>query len=211
MKAAKKPVISARKSPRQRRSAQLVEDILEAATRVLSREGAQRFTTARVAEAAGVSVGSLYQYFPNKEAILFRLQTDEWQRTGELLHSILADSSLAPLDRLRAAVKAFFLSEWDEASLRIALGDAALNYREAPEVQEHRKDGLHRSLRFLGEVLPDASTKERRFAADVVMTTLSVVGKKVSEQSRSKAEVEAWSEAMGEMLCAYLSRLMTGL
>jgi AcrR family transcriptional regulator len=211
MKTPRKPVISARKSPRQSRSTRLVEDILEAAIRVLSREGAQRFTTARVAEAAGVSVGSLYQYFPNKEAILFRLQTDEWKRTGELLHSILADPSRPPLERVRATVHAFFLSEWDEASLRIALGDAALSYREAPEVQEHRKDGLHRSLQFLSEVLPEASLKERRFAADVVMTTMSVVGKKVSEQSRSKAEVEAWSVAMGEMLCAYLSRLMSGL
>jgi AcrR family transcriptional regulator len=205
MKPAKKPVISARKSPRQSRSTQLVDAILEAAIRVLSREGAQRFTTARVAEAAGVSVGSLYQYFPNKEAILFRLQTDEWQRTGELLHSILTDSTRAPLDRLRATVRAFFLSEWDEAALRIALGDAAPSYREAPEVQNHRKAGRDRSLRFLGEVLPGASMKERRFAADVVMTTMSVVGKKVSEQSRSTAEVEAWSVAMGEMLCAYLS------
>jgi AcrR family transcriptional regulator len=42
--------------------------------RVLTKEGAPRFTTARVAAQAGVSVGSLYQYFPNKAAILFRLQ-----------------------------------------------------------------------------------------------------------------------------------------
>jgi AcrR family transcriptional regulator len=115
MKTPGKPVISARKSPRQWRSTRLVEDILEAAIRVLSREGAQRFTTARVAEAAGVSVGSLYQYFPNKEAILFRLQTDEWKRTGELLHSILADPSRAPLDRLRATVQAGE-SDWHECA-----------------------------------------------------------------------------------------------
>ncbi len=204
----KKPLIAARKAPRQSRSTRLVEDILEAAIRVLSREGAQRFTTARVAEAAGVSVGSLYQYFPNKAAILFRLQTDEWKRTGDLMHVIMADPSRPPLDRLRATVKAFFVSEWEEAALRIALDDAAPSYREAPEVKDHRKDGLHRSMRFLREVLPNASLKERRFAADVVMTTMSVVGKKVSEQSLSKAEVEAWSVAMGEMLCAYLSRLL---
>jgi AcrR family transcriptional regulator len=80
-----------------------------------------RFTTARVAETAGVSVGSLYQYFPNKEAILFRLQTDEWKRTGDLMHSILADTSRPPLERLQATVEAFFLSEWEEASLRVAL------------------------------------------------------------------------------------------
>lgn len=206
-----KPLISARKAPRQRRSRQLVEDILEAAIRVLSREGAARFTTARVAETAGVSVGSLYQYFPNKEAILFRLQTDEWQRTGELMHSILADASRPPLERLQATVEAFFLSEWEEAALRVALGDAAPSYRKAPEVEDHRKEGRERSQRFMMELLPDASPKERRFVSDFVMTTMSVVGKKVSEQARSRAEVAAWGQAMGAMLCAHLTRLMTGI
>jgi len=211
MKPAKKTVVSARKAPLQRRSRQLVADILEAAIRVLSREGAARFTTARVAETAGVSVGSLYQYFPNKEAILFRLQTDEWKRTGDLMHSILADTSRTPLERLRATVEAFFLSEWEEASLRVALGDAAPSYKKAPEVKDHRKAGQERSQRFMAELLPNASPKERRFAADVVMTTMSVVGKKVSEQSRSRAEVEAWSRAVAEMLCAYLSEAVTGI
>jgi len=211
MKPAPKPVVSARKAPRQKRSKQLVEDILEAAIRVLSQEGAKRFTTARVAETAGVSVGSLYQYFPNKEAILFRLQTDEWKRTGELLHSILADTSRPPLDRLRTTVQAFFLSEWEEAALRIALGDAAPSYRKAPEVKAHRKEGRERSQRFVAELLPNLAPKERRFVADVVMTTMSVIGKKVSEQSRSRAEVEAWAQAMGEMLRAYLSALASGI
>jgi AcrR family transcriptional regulator len=211
MKQAGKPIVSARKAPRQQRSKQLVEDILEAAIRVLSHEGAKRFTTARVAETAGVSVGSLYQYFPNKEAILFRLQTDEWKRTGDLMQSILTDTSRVPLDRLRDTVHAFFLSEWEEAALRVALGDAAPSYRKAPEVKDHRKEGRERSQRFMAELLPNASPKERRFVADVAMTTMSVIGKKVSEQSRSRAEVEAWARAMGEMLCAYLSSLTTSI
>ena len=72
------PTILARKQPKQGRSTQLVAAILEAAIRVLQAEGAQRFTMARVAEKAGVSVGSLYQYFPNKESILFQLQREDW-------------------------------------------------------------------------------------------------------------------------------------
>jgi hypothetical protein len=58
--------ISSRKRPKQARSTDLVAAILEAAAQVLAKEGAPRFTTARVAERAGVSVGSIYQYFPNK-------------------------------------------------------------------------------------------------------------------------------------------------
>src|SRR3954454_19780925 len=111
MKPAKKPLISARKTPRQRRSQQLVDAILEAAIRVLTRDGAHRFTTARVAEAAGVSVGSLYQYFPNKEAILFRLQANEWGETMGQLRRILSDKGMHPLERLRTATRMFFRSE----------------------------------------------------------------------------------------------------
>ena len=65
----KKKHEAARNEPKQERSRRLVEAILEAAIRVLARDGAAAFTTIRVAERAGVSVGSLYQYFPDKQAI----------------------------------------------------------------------------------------------------------------------------------------------
>src|SRR5690348_16317608 len=87
----KRPALSSRKNPKQIRSNQLVAAVLQAAAQVLAKEGMHRFTTARVAEKAGVSVGSLYQYFPNKASILFRLQSDEWQQTGQLLNDILQD------------------------------------------------------------------------------------------------------------------------
>src|SRR5690625_3838601 len=90
---------SLRKQPQQARSSECVAAILEAAVQVLAKEGVQRFTTARVAERAGVSIGSLYQYFPNKAAILFRLQSDEWRQTTELLQGILEDYDKPPLER----------------------------------------------------------------------------------------------------------------
>ena len=64
-------VEAVRKDAETSRSQHLVAAILEAALQVLEKEGAQRFTTTRVAERAGVSVGSVYQYFPNKASILF--------------------------------------------------------------------------------------------------------------------------------------------
>jgi len=108
--------ISSRRQPKQARSADLLAAILEAAIQVLSKEGAQRFTTTRVAERAGVSVGSVYQYFPNKAAILFRLQSDEWRQTTGMLCGILQDARHPPLERLRALVHAFVRSECEEAA-----------------------------------------------------------------------------------------------
>jgi len=200
----KKPVISARKNPQQTRSAQLVAAILEGATRVLVRDGAYRFTTARVAEAAGVSVGSLYQYFPNKEAILFRLQADEWRQTMSQLERILSDPNTPVPERLRAAVRTFFRSECDEAAFRSALEEAAPLYREAPEAGAHAEEGRDLMERFMREALPRASARERTFAADLVGVVMSSTGKMISVQNRSRSEVDALADAVGDMFCAYL-------
>lgn len=64
------PVSSMLKQPRQRRSREMVHAILDATILVIEGEGPEAFTTNRVAEVAGISVGSLYQYFSNKEMLL---------------------------------------------------------------------------------------------------------------------------------------------
>lgn len=199
--------ISSRKLPKQARSTELVASILEAAVRVLAKEGAHRFTTSRVAEKAGVSVGSLYQYFPNKAAILFRLQSDEWRQTSDMLRNILEDARTPPLARLRALVHAFIRSECDEAEIRVALNDAAPLYRDAPEAQEARASGARTVVLFMREVLPDASDAVRALAGELITTTLGAVGKDFSETPKTSAEIEAYAGAMADMFCAYLRAL----
>src|ERR1700679_2591156 len=175
MKIRKPPVISARKRPRQERSERLVADVLEAAVRILAREGAQRFTTVRVAEEAGVSVGSLYQYFPSKEALLFRLQANEWTETWGIMEEILGDRRQAPMDRLRRAVITFFRSEREEAALRVALDDAGALFRDAPEARAPIAKATARVLAFVEEALPGIPHAKRAFAADFVMTSMAAV------------------------------------
>lgn len=199
--------ISLRKQPKQARSTELVTLILEAAVQVLAKEGAQRFTTARVAEKAGVSVGSLYQYFPNKAAILFRLQSDEWLQTTDLLRRILEDDRKPPFERLRTLVHAFIRSECQESDIRMALNDSAPLYRGAPEAREAKSRGGSIVKIFMQETVPDATEATRALACDLITTTLSTVGKQFSESSRSPAEIEAYAEAMADMFCAYLRDL----
>lgn len=199
--------ISSRRQPKQARSAELVAAILEAAIQVLAKEGAQRFTTTRVAERAGVSVGSVYQYFPNKAAILFRLQSDEWRQTAEMLCGILEDTRQPSLERLRVLVHAFIRSECDEAEMRMALDDAAPLYRNAPEAQTARAAGDHVVQTFMREVLPEASDATRALAGDLIAATLGAVGKHFSESPRSPAEIANYAEAMADMFCAYLKGL----
>lgn len=68
-----RPRLSPRKTPLQGRSAATVATILEAAAHILERHGLEGFNTNAVAERAGVSIGSLYQYFPSKDAIMAAL------------------------------------------------------------------------------------------------------------------------------------------
>lgn len=203
------PQISTRKKPQQARSTELVSAILEAAVQVLAREGMPRFTTARVAETAGVSVGSVYQYFPNKAAILFRLQVDEWRQTTEMLRHILEDTSKPPLDRLRKLVHAFIRSECEEAGTRVALNDAAPLYRHSREAQEAQAEGGQMIEAFIDEVLPDASAATRSQAGDLIITTLTSVGSTFSETPRTQTEIKTYAGAMADMFCAYLGSLQS--
>ena len=101
----KPPPTEPRKQPRQARSRALVEAILDATERVLAQEGTEQATTTRVAEVAGVSVGSLYQYFPSREALLAavierRVERDEQQLVTHM--AALGDASLATVLRAGA-------------------------------------------------------------------------------------------------------------
>ncbi|NVE01116.1 TetR family transcriptional regulator [Massilia sp. BJB1822] len=199
--------LTSRRRPKQARSTELVSAILEAAIQVLAKEGVRRFTTTRVAERAGVSIGSVYQYFPNKASILFRLQSDEWRETGAMLWDILGDASQPPLERLRRMVHAFIQSECDEAAVRRALDDAAPLYRDAPEAKAAKAEGEENIALFMRELLPSVDEAARIVATDMIITTMSAVGKQFSETPRTADEIETYSEAMNAMFRAYLKSL----
>jgi AcrR family transcriptional regulator len=122
-------VLKPRKQPLQDRSARTVEAIVEAAIRILRQGGWASLTTTRVAEKAGVSVGSLYQYFPNREAIAVEIVR---QRTRAFLDSVLAVDFAGARNLEEAAQRAM---EVFVAEKRRTL-DVSLAMKDAlPEVQ----------------------------------------------------------------------------
>jgi AcrR family transcriptional regulator len=93
----RKPSVSTRKDPTQERSRRTVAAILTATSRILVHQGFEATTTTRVAEVAGVSIGSLYQYFPSKEALVAALVDEHISK----ILSLLSDSTVEdePLER----------------------------------------------------------------------------------------------------------------
>src|SRR4051812_29717935 len=87
-----------RKMPRQQRSKETVDVILAATARVLVKEGFDRASTNRIADAAGVSIGSLYQYFPSKEALVAALVERHIESMSAALEAEMAAVADAPLE-----------------------------------------------------------------------------------------------------------------
>ncbi|WKE67770.1 TetR/AcrR family transcriptional regulator [Streptomyces sp. WP-1] len=122
-----------RKEPRQERSRRMVERIVTAGRSVLARDGYARFVTTRVANEAGISPGSLYQYFRDKDELLTVLMERYWAETGDRVAAALADRLNDPPDRLiRNAVEALlFALEHDSQLLRVVVEEVPPRYSEA--------------------------------------------------------------------------------
>ncbi|MEU6711289.1 TetR/AcrR family transcriptional regulator [Nonomuraea sp. NPDC046802] len=118
-----------RKTPRQQRAWETRGRILEAAARVFARHGYASGTTDRIAEEAGLSIGSLYQYFPNKDAILVVLTRNHVAEMARLVAEVLAEPR--PLTA--------WLPELTRALVRIHGADPRLHqvmYEQAPRTPE---------------------------------------------------------------------------
>jgi AcrR family transcriptional regulator len=89
-----------RRRPRQKRAKVTVEAMLDAVVVLLKRNGAQAITTNRIAETAGVSIGSVYQYFPNKHALFAALHDRHVGLVSEVMRRKIRDSLESSLEEL---------------------------------------------------------------------------------------------------------------
>lgn len=135
-----------RKQPRQGRSREMVERILVAAREVLVDQGFDRFSTNRVAQAAGVSPGSLYQYFPDKASILDVLVDRYWDATSDRVVKALGDrlSGGTAAQRAASVVDALLQAlEADPAMLRVVHDELPMSaLRSRREALERRVQEL---------------------------------------------------------------------
>lgn len=95
---ARKLQTSPRKSASQERSRATVDALLEATARILIKEGYDKASTNRIAEVAGVSIGSLYQYFPSKEALIAAVIDRHTQNISEVTRKALVKAAAMPIE-----------------------------------------------------------------------------------------------------------------
>jgi len=114
--------LNPRKSPRQSRSVATVHAIFEATLQVLRSDGPARLNTTRVARRAGVSVGTLYQYFPNKQALLFAALERHLAMLADAIEKACDENRSATVEAMAAAVvKAYLQTRMVQAEVTPAL------------------------------------------------------------------------------------------
>ncbi|MBX9459157.1 MAG: TetR/AcrR family transcriptional regulator [Rhizobium sp.] len=119
--------LAPRKQPRQARATTTVDIIFEATLQVLMAEGLQRLTTTRVAQRAGVSVGTLYQYFPHKQALLYALNARYLDIVAERVETVCESHHGAPLARMvEALVTAYWTAKTERSDVTRALYRASV-------------------------------------------------------------------------------------
>ena len=163
---------SPRKSPRQERSRLTVERILDAAARIFQDQGYAGATTNEIADEAEVSVGSVYQYFPNKDAILVALTRRHIETaTAGLVDLVLG---LSPEGGIRETIRAvvdFLVEQHDLDELHLlVMHTAPRTYEINVELEGAKKQLVDMTSHFLSSQYSD--DRERLLVAQMVVATI---------------------------------------
>jgi AcrR family transcriptional regulator len=190
--------------PRQTRALATRAAILEAAAQILERDGLAGFTTNAVAARAGVSIGTLYQYFDDKDALLLTIAREEMARAGETALRLLADGRAGAIeDRVRATIRALIHAFGGRQRARKAVVQAVLarGLGEAFLAPINRFTD-HLAERFGGPDGPVQSRRERAFVLS--RAVLGTIRAAVLEEV-SFFKSRAFEDELVRLVMAYLA------
>jgi AcrR family transcriptional regulator len=142
-----------RKKPLQQRSQQMVETIIEATARVLIKNGYAKTNTNLIAERAGIGVGSVYQYFPNKDALIVALHERHLQQMHHVIdESLSGPKKTTPQKYIAAIVRALLTAHLIEPDLHKIL-EKELHFLTSANTESQSEQNIFRLLRQLLEEL----------------------------------------------------------
>lgn len=189
-----------RKSPRQKRAAATFEAIVEAAAHILRQDGAEALTTNAVAARAGVSIGSLYQYFPNKQAIVRALIAREF-KLAEAIRPAAIDGDGPAAEVVRAIVDWHFdfRARDPELALRLRkLAGETLPGEERERISSLRRERVGRTVaKLTGEA-------KRAHAAFIVDVCINAVADETMKRSPAQLKSPDLRAEVAALLASYL-------
>ena len=172
---------------RQARSKATVDAIITAAAHILIERGYEGATTGRIAERAGVSIGSLYQYFPNKEALVAALIEGHANEIVSVIEAALDDPALATVaDGIRALIKAGMVAHRIDPALHKILNEQVPRVgrlAKAMDTSRRITKAIERFLRAHADELDPGC--DPAVAAVVVETTVEALAHKALAERRA--------------------------
>src|ERR1700723_4439702 len=178
-----------RKTPLQARATGTGEAISEAAIQVLLSHGADRLTTTRVAQRAGVSVGTLYQYYPNKQSLLFAVLENHLTHVVATIEAACESACHKPLaEMIREMVQAFVDAKMDRADISVALYRVAADVG-GPALIKRISQRLRKAVEAMLQTAPDIKLPLDKFALEIMLAAMAGAMRSLLEAGPSPATV----------------------
>lgn len=207
MKRAQASSLNPRKIPSQVRSAVTVEVILEAAIHVLLANGFDNMSTTRIAERAGVSVGSLYQYFPNKRALLAALVRLHVARVADRAEQACAAAHGATLQKMcETVVNAFIDAKTERVDISRALYlPAAMAGGEA--IVKTESERVRKAFKTMLETASDIAVKQPDVASAVLVSAVVGPVQVALESGADAAQISQLRVHLTDLCVGYLREI----
>ncbi len=206
MKSAKRKV-EARKAPRQSRSKATVSAILTATVRLLREGGLAQANTNRIAEVAGVSVGSLYQYFPNKQSLAAALLERHLLQARELLAAKLKAVRSQPLEEaVRVLIRALLDFYLADPQVTAALESMAAELGMTGLVEQVRQEVAQQCLELLEARRDELRPTDLTRAAGIAVRAVDCVALDSLTHRPQELREPAYREELVQLVLGYLRR-----
>lgn len=195
--------IALKKQAKQKRSIATVGAVVEAATYILRNDGPSGFTANKVAEKAGVNIASFYQYFPNKEALLFHVAQITWEGQLAKLTPILTRRGSDYANKLRDFIREFFLIEAAETDLRQALKVASIDLKDTKEFQELISKGTELTKAFISKAVDAHDAQNLDFNVNFIVLLVTSFAERTTDQRTSTANLLRQADLLTDTLITY--------
>jgi AcrR family transcriptional regulator len=193
-----------RKTPIQARSTLTVGAISEAAIQVLLVYGAERFTTTRVAERAGVSVGTLYQYYPNKQSLLYAVLEHHMNNVATKVEAACESACHEPLtEMIRDMVEAFVNAKMERAEVSVALYRVSADVG-GPALIKRISLRSRKAIEAMLQTAPDAKSPPDGFAIDVMLAAMAGAMRSLLETGPGPTTVRMLREQLVLLCQSYM-------
>jgi AcrR family transcriptional regulator len=209
MKRKRTESLTPRKKPQQRRSRVTIDTIFEAAIQVLLANGLDRITTIQIADRAGVSVGSLYQYFPNKNALLAAIVK---RHVGEVVDITIAACRSAhgkTIGEMCATMMSAFVdakTRRPEVSRALYLPSAAVN---ADAIVKEESARCIQAVHDMLITASDATVAQPQVVSRVLVGSIIGPTRAVIEAGGNRATFERLKQHLTALTVGYLKEVST--